>query len=342
MKTQILLLLVLGILMAQITYADTTMLSFSSIKATIDGKKTSGTSFDVKPNSTLQFDIGVQNDYATSISSDQSKIQNIDLTAIISGIDDGNDLEQDVDQFDLNAGTSKKKTVIFQIPLQVDDKDYDLTIMAQGEDGNGTMQTVTETDTITVTKESHQVIITKALVSKKVINCSGSVTINAEVMNLGTQLEESASLRFSNDALQLDHQEVFDLSEDPFATDNTYAMNNLLTIRNISTGTYPIQITATYDNGLKTESTSIDVQVLACPLANPESTPEPTNPKQTQVSQKPENTVVPKQPVIIPSQVVPKQQEQSLLVTYSWLFVGCLYVLVLGILIIFAMKIFKK
>jgi len=334
MKKLVLMILLIGILVIPLAYTQGDKLSFRSIKAYVNGEKEGGT-IDVKPNSTLELKIEVENTYSTTIPDAESDIEDIIITATIFNIDDGDDLEEESDEFNLDAGKEKTKTLTFHIPLEVEADIYDLEIRAEGEDGNRTIHVVEEILEVEVKKDKHKVIFTKLDLSKEVIECSGSTRLDIVVMNLGEEPEDDVELFFSNDDLGIDEKYVFDLEEDPFDDENTFHQSYTITVEEVlGAGIYPIDVKVVYDEGNKIETAVVNLEVTACQLPKePEEEPE--------AEEEHEVIIIPEPPVIVPEPQI-KPPEESFFMHYSYLFIIFGYILVTGILVIVGIKVFQK
>src|SRR3989338_5769100 len=108
-------------------------LEIKSLKAYVDGEKDSGT-LDVKPESEIKIKFDVEN-------IDESDIRDITITSVIKKIDDRDDLDPDEDAEvdDLDVGDDDSAEIVFQIPLEVDDDNYELEIKLEGKYTNGTV-----------------------------------------------------------------------------------------------------------------------------------------------------------------------------------------------------------
>ena len=62
--------------------------------------------------------------------------------SVIRDMDDGDDLEEESNEFDLRPGRDKSVTLNFEVPLEVDEDTYDVDIHVEGEDENGTTHEV--------------------------------------------------------------------------------------------------------------------------------------------------------------------------------------------------------
>ena len=102
-------------------------LEVKDIKVYVDGKKESGADedggkIDVVPGSELELKIELENLYTDD---EDVEINDITIEGTLEDIDDGGDIYDEADDFDLNADRDKKISLKFDIPLEVEDGDYD-------------------------------------------------------------------------------------------------------------------------------------------------------------------------------------------------------------------------
>lgn len=157
--------------------------------------------------------------------------------------------------------------------------------------------------------------------------------LDLELMNLGQDQEDNVQLKVLNDELSISQTETFDLSEDPSDDDNTYAKSYSFNIQNKSAGVYPIQISVRYADSARTDTLSKEIEVLACP--------QPKQPEEPKEEPKEEVIVVPEPIVIPPKEPVEEPTQESYISKYGWIFVGFAYVIVIGIFVIMAVKLFR-
>ena len=87
---------------------------------------------EILPDSTLTLTFTVEN----TLRGADSDIDNVAVTTTIKDIDDGSDLEFDYPDFDLDSTAEQRIDVPFEIPLNVDEGEYEVRIEAEGETQN--------------------------------------------------------------------------------------------------------------------------------------------------------------------------------------------------------------
>ena len=252
-------------------------LEITDITVRVDGSKESGidesggTVDDVTPESELKVEINIKNMFDED--TEDLAIEDIEVEVILEDIDDGDDLEEEADQFDLDAEEKDEIELTFDIPLQVEEGSYDMYITIEGEDENGTEHNDSATLRIKVEKESHKLKIHKAVVTPNNIACGRTTALDLEIYNIGTH-DEDVEMFIQNADLNIDISRNFTLDEDPDDDENVY--DSMLTIElpdDASVGSYPISIRIEYDDGDEDEEKLADLVVSEC---NPAGTADDT------------------------------------------------------------------
>ncbi len=263
--------LVLIVLIAQTVNAATGMLEITGVDVKVDSKsETDLQNNDIigreaKPGSTVTIKPILINNYADDSSG--LEIRDISVTITIEGIDeDGDDLEEEIDEFDLDPQDDKKVSAKFEVPLRVSDDTYTVRIKAEGRDANRTTQTVEWTLDFEVKKANHNVIIQTAELDPSTVECNRATALNLELMNLGKDQEEEIKYTVDSSALGLSFTEKdITMSEDPDDDDYTYQKTISFNIADaIKAGTYPITIKTYYDTTKLSNTKSVDLTVAEC------------------------------------------------------------------------------
>jgi len=245
-----------------------------------DSKVRGGKIEDVFPGSNLRFKIELENLYDSGT---DIVVKDISITGLIEEIDNGGDIEEEINEFDLNADIKTSKELEFSIPLEVEAKDRLLTIEITANDDAGIKYDKEFTYDLEIAKEEHQIRILKAELDKETYKCGENALLDLSVTNIGAKSED-VKLKIENRDLSLNINKEFSLGNDPFEPSSTYQDKiNLFLPINIDVKTYPITITTEY--GTKKETTRIDVAVNECEKT--ESSEETQETKETTQTQKP-------------------------------------------------------
>jgi len=227
-----------------------------------DGEKLK---FDEKvgPLSELRFNFDIENTFTDDEGID---INDITVKVTIVDIDDGDDIEEESGEIDLDPDTTEVVDVYVNIPLSVDEGVYDVIIEVVGEDDNGNEHTVDFNLKLDIDKEPRDVSIVKLSLFPEKIKCAGTATLTATIKNLGSRLEDEARLTIENEELGVNViEENIELEEDPFDGDNEFTKSVIISAdKNTKAGTYPI-VTKSYLLGdVVWERKTINLVVESC------------------------------------------------------------------------------
>lgn len=214
---------------------------------------------DIPPNSTLRLKIELENLYDSSTEID---VNDISIEAVIEEIDNGNDIEAEIEDFDLEADKKTTKELEFKVPLEVEAKDRLLRIEIKGKDNAGIKYEKEFRYDLEIEKEEHKLEITKAKLNKDSYKCGENALLELSILNIGLN-NEDVKLKIENRDLKLDINEEFRLSNKVFKETSKYEKGlNVWLPSNIEKATYPIAITASY--GAKKETANLNLVVGEC------------------------------------------------------------------------------
>ena len=249
-----------------VSFVSAACLEISDVTFEVDGKKDSGSTIDVKPESNLEVKVKVEN----TCENPDIDLESVFVLATIEGIDDSDDLEEESDDFSLNAGRAKSETLRFDIPLEVEDEDYPLTIWVEGRQENDSTIRYNDTNTysIDVNKQKHDVVIRTAELGNNALKCSRTTNLELNLINLGTEDEEGVEIKVTNSELGLNIKSAdIDLSSDPFDSDSKYSNSYSIKVaEDQAAGAYPVKVEVAFDDGDKKISKTADLTVEDCPV----------------------------------------------------------------------------
>ncbi|MBW2989078.1 hypothetical protein KY358_02035 [Candidatus Woesearchaeota archaeon] len=224
-----------------------------------DSKTRRGKITDVFPESTVEFKIELENLYDSDT---DIEIKDISIEGAIEEIDDGDDIEEDISEFDLDADRETSKELEFKIPLEVDAKDRLVTIEIEAEDDAGIRYEKEITFDLEVEKEKHDIRILKAELDRSSYGCEENALLSLSMLNIGSE-EEKVSVQAYNEELEIDIRKSFELSNDAYEDSSRYEKKlNLWIPGNIDKKVYPISINVDY--GGETEDVYVDLEVNEC------------------------------------------------------------------------------
>lgn len=245
------------------TYADICeKLKVKDVKVYVDGEKESGADenggkIDVVPGSKIQLKIKVENLYTNN---NDIKIEGISVEGTLESVNDGSDIEATANDFDLSAEKDKEITLEFNIPLEVEDGYYDLTVEIEGENERGFPYSKIIEFEVEVDKEKHDVIFNRLDFSNNNAECGNAAKLNVDVVNLGTA-NENVELRIVNQDLGIDIKESFKLSEDPFDEENRFTKPYAIKLpENAIPGKYMFLAGLVFGNNIERSDTQLNVK----------------------------------------------------------------------------------
>src|SRR3989338_7147297 len=238
------------------------------IEVKVDDKRQTGlddgdrVSREAKPGSDITIDVEVENLYTRS---QDIKITDVEITVRIEDVDDGDDLEETGNTFDLSADRTKTQKFTFQIPTLVDDGDYDLVIEVEGDDEEtGRAYRETATLTIEVDNDRHALVITKAALTPETITCQKTASLSVEVTNLGSEDEDDVKIELTAPSFcysTADEEiELLEGNDEDAIFRKTYAIN----AATLPEGIYPITVKAYYDGDNLEDAKIVSLNVEKC------------------------------------------------------------------------------
>ncbi|MEK6845318.1 MAG: hypothetical protein AABY26_01050, partial [Nanoarchaeota archaeon] len=211
---------------------------------------------ELTPGKDNDFEIQVQNDYTEDI-------KDITVTVTIKDVD-GDDLGEESESFDLDAGDDDNIKVSFDLAGEkLDEEEYDVEITVQGEADDNSEQETTETMTVQVNREKHQVLLNSVELSAESLQCLRQATLHVDLENTGKSNEDDVEIRVKNTALGLDEKRS-DIQLDKFSgSDNEYSTTFEIDAEDAAPGNYPLTVEL-YLNGKQEDSASLNMEVKEC------------------------------------------------------------------------------
>jgi hypothetical protein len=227
---------------------------------------------EATPGSTVKFTIEGKNNFTDA---EDLEIEDIEVTITIDGIDDDDDLEEEDEIKDLKQGKDNDVTIEFTIPLEVDEGDYDVLIVVEGDDENGTSHEVQYELELEVQKEDNEVRFSRNTLTPSEIKCGRTVQLSVAVINTGADDEDDVTLEITNAELGISLRETFDLSNDPFDDDSKFRKTFTLSIpQDVEAGIYTIPSQVTFNDGSDTETETTELVVAQCEIFEEEEEEE--------------------------------------------------------------------
>ncbi|MBI2654209.1 hypothetical protein HYX02_05370 [Candidatus Woesearchaeota archaeon] len=231
-----------------------TRLGVTSAKAFVNGKRKSGIdekggTIEAKPGSAIKLEVEVSNKYSEN---DKTEIEDI----IVEGVLDlSSDVRDESSEFNLDANDERQVTLNFKLPENEPEGEYNLEINVEGKDKNDNKYETDVDFDVDVEKESHKVTFNDLSLMPSVLDCNANPLLTVELANSGDN-DESGILTIKNNDFGIDVSAPFSI-----AKDSVFKKSYKLSIDNAQSGTYPLEISAVYNNGQKTEKNSANVVV---------------------------------------------------------------------------------
>jgi len=238
------------------------MLEVKDIKVYVDDKKSSadedgGTIKDVRPKSSIRFEIVLEN-----IFDEESDIEIMDVKVegVIESIDDGDDLEEESDDIDIDADEKEDIALRFDIPFEVDHGSYDAELRIKGQNERLEYK-LNIPYKVKVNKERHELQLLKSEIFPETVKCGDSIELEISLANIGRE-EEDVELSIINNELGISLNDKFTLDDDPFDKDSKIRKIYKMITGEVEEGVYPLSIKAEYDSNTLTKT--IDLGVKGC------------------------------------------------------------------------------
>lgn len=249
-------------------------LKITEVNAIVDGNSDDEIAYgdtigeDAIPQSKVTFEVTVENTFTDS---EDIKIKNIEVTATILEIDDGDDIDATSQTFTLSSDSDKQVNIELYVPLEVEEDNFKVLIEANGKDENRADQEAKYEVYLSVDKKSHQVRILNAELLPTSVLCGEEVRIPVELINLGTNQEDKVKVSMISADLKINEVESnIELGDNPFDTDSKYKKTYSFTIpRETAEKTYPIDIKTYYNDNVYADQKRL---VLDVKCAKPTTT----------------------------------------------------------------------
>jgi len=250
-------------------------LEISDLEVEIDGdtedKLNDGDKITNKaePEDKVYFVVTIENRYTDTEDID---IEDIQVIITVESIDDGDDIELESSEFDLEADKEEDIILDFDVPLKVDEGDYDVVIEVEGEDDNGNIHRDEWRVKLSVEKKSHYVKIQEARLSPTSIECNRRINIFVEFMNVGSKDEDEVELEIKNTNIGLNiRKQRIQLDNEIDEEENIYEETFTFTVAdNVPAGSYPIKVSSFYSEDILSDIKTLQLDVKDCTRLPPE------------------------------------------------------------------------
>ena len=255
------------------------------LKVYVDGEKHSGIDEDcvdetcdidddVFPGSEIKIVIKFENTYDDNEDVD---IEDIEVDAVLEEIDDGDDIDENADISKLKSEDKESVTLIFNVPREVDEGEYDLVIDVDAEDEDNNDQGFSFDFDVKVEKKSHKIEIDKAELDQSTLSCSRSTDLEVRLINVGSNDEDEVELKIENDALGIDIHEtsIPEIEAGDADDDTTWSRTFDIDVpSDAEEGSYILTVTAFYSEDVHSDEKELSLVVENCGTAEEEEEEE--------------------------------------------------------------------
>jgi len=237
---------------------------------------------DTHPGSRFDVSVKICNKYDNN----DFTISGITGTLTFENVDNGDDIDGEISEFDLNGDECKKVSATFdknQISYLTDEGTYKLVIEIEGDDDE---YDVTQADKWTIPikvyrEDSTKILFDDVSLSPSTANCGGTTDLKVVAYNIGGT-DSQAKLRIYNADLGIDINKFFKIGdktdEDCDAIDEPdekcIGIDHIFTINipsSVQSGSYPIDIIAFKDETKQTDKKTVNL-VVNCGTTGTEGT----------------------------------------------------------------------
>ena len=184
--------------------------------------------------------------------------------------DEGDDIEDEIEIDSLDAGDSERVTFDFEMPYDEDLKDGDdytvyVEVRADEADGSEKYKIVDTTETVSVQREKHEIVIVDASLDSGTLTCVKSTYLNVKLRNIGKDDSEDVNLRVESSALGLDEiTRINDMSNNPDKDSFEVTESVRIDASAAPEGNYKVNVIALYDGDDAEVRETVDLVVSAC------------------------------------------------------------------------------
>ena len=209
---------------------------------------------------------------------DDGDLDDTELTVTIDDSNFGDDIDEDANEFDINAGEdSNDVEVRFTIPDDAEDGIYDMVITVEAKQESGAVHTDTITVGLEVNLENDDVRIVSIEPSSLSLRCNRDATISVHVKNYGKDDQDEVVINV--DSSELDINERFTgISLDELGDrDNDIRREFRVSLDDKPAGTYDVDVRVFINGDDLMDDETLSIELENCGTA-PTPTTQPTTP----------------------------------------------------------------
>ena len=220
----------------------------------VDIEDATGDDTETVPGDYLDLDFDIVSTMTQDMSDVKAKawLQNSD------GVRIGSKVETEAE--DLESKDSRSETLRLRVDPTAKSGTYTLFIRAEGTDENSNDKCGLYAKTISIKRNSHELLIDNVVISTTAPVCGGKAQVTATVYNIGSTAEDDVKLRVRNSELNIDlYTTAFELK-----TSGSSAKAEKTIIFDLpaaAKGTYSTEVSAVYNGGSDSVLTTTDIAV---------------------------------------------------------------------------------
>ncbi|MEK6950233.1 MAG: hypothetical protein AABX13_00730, partial [Nanoarchaeota archaeon] len=239
--------------------------SFLTVKSVKINGKSDG-KFQLDEPTTV--DVEVKNDHTQDM-------ENIVVTVTLKNIND-EEVEEESEEFDLDNGDDEKVELDFDLRNEdVENEQFTMEIVLEGEDESGTMHRTLDTRTVQLDLENHNVMVKSAVLESASLQCQRNTVLRVTVQNIGKSDENDVEIHVRNTALGLNLVKLGIELDDFASVDNEHQALGTVNAENAPAGQYPITVEV-YRDGKLEDTEEVVLEVKGCALGAATVAPAPT------------------------------------------------------------------
>ena len=196
-------------------------------------------------------------------------VEDVQVKAILYNVDSGKEIDNiKSDKTDLNQDDEETFDLEFEIPNDEDvgvKDEYLLYVVVTGQDDNGDDQCVQDSEDINIERDDHDVVISQVSAVPSIVSCGDTVSVTADVNNIGTKDEDGVYVKVIDSELKWDEQSAsYNLDKYSKSDNDAVVRFELKVPENAKEKTYNVNTRVYFDDGSETKETYFNLVVEKC------------------------------------------------------------------------------
>ena len=220
-----------------------------------------------KPGDEVEFLVELENLFHKDDTKYDIEDTNIQIT--LKEIDDGDDLDEESDDFIIDAGSKKETSLKFIIPEIVKSGNYNVLIEVQGRNSENTSNkyTIEWNLKLSIEKKKHDVVLNKYELVPNSLLCGASKTVlNIGLFNMGETNEDSVAIEVKNSGLNINERFTGISLGSDYDSDARYQKDIPLEIEPefLVAGNYPLIVSVYFDDDILDDQKTVNLEIKSC------------------------------------------------------------------------------